>query len=178
MYCRGVARPPFPTTLRQFQLEFAGEEACQDYLAACRWPDGFACARCGHRRAYAIVKRRRWQCAACRFHVSLTFRTIPHNTKIPLTSWFWAAYFRNEHSARRSLANMTGQPVGTAFAIEGVELARQLRSKALEFRDSLDRESFHSESLAKVFQGILVHLSSSLRNLHDCKCDLVWLQAK
>jgi transposase-like protein len=87
-----VARPSFPTTLRQFQLEFASEEACQDYLAACRWPDGFACGRCGHRRAYAIVKRRSWQCAACRFQVSLTSGTILHNTKIPLTSWFWAAY--------------------------------------------------------------------------------------
>jgi hypothetical protein len=34
----------------------------------------------------------RWQCAACRYHVSLTAGTILHKTKTPLTVWFWAAY--------------------------------------------------------------------------------------
>jgi hypothetical protein len=52
--CIGVARPPFPKTLRQFQIDFATVEACQQYLAACRWPDGFTCPRCGHKRAYEI----------------------------------------------------------------------------------------------------------------------------
>jgi len=35
---------------------------------------------------------RRWQCVACRYQVSLTAGTILHNTKTPLTIWFWAAY--------------------------------------------------------------------------------------
>ena len=87
-----MPRPPFPKDLRQFQVEFSSEEACQQYLAACRWPEGFTCPRCGHRRAYALVKQRRWQCAACRHQVSLTAGTILHNTRIPLTLWFWAAY--------------------------------------------------------------------------------------
>lgn len=87
-----MARPPFPKDLRQFQRQFATEEACQEYVAASRWPDGFTCPRCEHRRAYAIVKPRRWQCAACRHQVSLTAGTILHNTKTPLTLWFWAAY--------------------------------------------------------------------------------------
>jgi transposase-like protein len=87
-----MARPPFPKTLREFQLQFAGEEACQEYLAACRWPDGFVCPRCGGRRAYELAKLRRWQCTGCRHQVSLTAGTILHNTKTPLTVWFWAAY--------------------------------------------------------------------------------------
>lgn len=87
-----MPRPPFPRSLREFQRQFAGEEACQKYLAACRWPDGFACGRCGHQRAYAMVRQRRWQCAACRYQVSLTAGTILHNTRTPLTLWFWAAY--------------------------------------------------------------------------------------
>jgi transposase-like protein len=87
-----MPRPPFPKSLPEFQRQFAAEEACQDYLAACRWPDGFACRRCGHGQAYAIVKRRSWQCAACRHQVSLTAGTVLHNTKTPLTLWFWAAY--------------------------------------------------------------------------------------
>ena len=87
-----MPRPPFPKTLRQFQSDFATEEACQQYLAACRWPDGFTCPRCGHERAYELVNQRRHQCAKCRHQVSLTSGTVLHRTKIPLTHWFWAAY--------------------------------------------------------------------------------------
>jgi len=35
---------------------------------------------------------RRWQCAGCPYQVSLTGGTILHNTKTPLTAWFWATY--------------------------------------------------------------------------------------
>jgi transposase-like protein len=87
-----VPRPPFPKTLRQFQSDFATEEACEKYLAACRWPEGFICPRCGSQRAYDLVNQRRWQCAGCRHQVSLTAGTVLHRTKIPLTHWFWAAY--------------------------------------------------------------------------------------
>jgi transposase-like protein len=80
--------------MRDFQHQFASEEACQNYLAACRWPEGFACPRCTHPRAYCLTARRVWQCAACRYQVSLTAGTILHNTKTPLTTWFWAAYLR------------------------------------------------------------------------------------
>lgn len=87
-----MPRPGFPKNVREFQRQFASEEACQAYLAACRWPDGFRCPRCGHQRAYLVTAHRRWQCAACRYQVSLTAGTILHNTKTPLTVWFWAAY--------------------------------------------------------------------------------------
>jgi len=87
-----VPRPPFPKTLRQFQSDFATEEACQRYLAACRWPEGFVCPRCGHNRAYELVNQRRYQCAKCRHQVSLTSGTILHRTKTALTHWFWATY--------------------------------------------------------------------------------------
>jgi hypothetical protein len=87
-----VPRPSFPKTLRQFQSDFATEEACQQYLAACRWPDGFICPQCGHGRAYELVNHRRRQCAKCRHQVSLTSGTILHRTKTLLTCWFWAAY--------------------------------------------------------------------------------------
>jgi transposase-like protein len=78
--------------MRDFQRQFGSEGACQDYLAACRWPDGFVCPRCKHTRAYRMSEHRRWQCAACRYQVSLTAGTILHNTKTPLTVWFWATY--------------------------------------------------------------------------------------
>lgn len=87
-----MPRPSFPKNMREFQPQFATEESCQEYLAACRWPNGFECARCGQRRAYRLTERRSWQCVACRYQVSLTAGTILHNTKTPLTVWFWAAY--------------------------------------------------------------------------------------
>jgi transposase-like protein len=87
-----VPRPTFPKTLREFQSQFSSEAACQKYLASCRWPDGFVCPRCGNQSAYELVKLKRWQCTGCRHQVSVTAQTILHNTKIPLTVWFWAAY--------------------------------------------------------------------------------------
>src|SRR6266513_4518612 len=87
-----MPRPLFPKTLHGFQSMFATEEACQRYLAACRWPDGFTCPRCRHERAYELVNQRRQQCCKCRYQVSLTSGTILHRTKIPLTYWFWAVY--------------------------------------------------------------------------------------
>lgn len=87
-----MRRLPFPKNLSEFQRQFATEEACQEYLAMCRWPDGFACPRCGHDRAYTVTKRRQWECVSCKHQVSLTSGTVLHRTKTPLTAWFWAAY--------------------------------------------------------------------------------------
>lgn len=87
-----MPRPSFPKTLRQFQADFATEEACQKYLATCRWPDGFVCPRCGHGKAYELLKQRRYQCTKCRYQASLTSGTILHRTKIRLSDWFWATY--------------------------------------------------------------------------------------
>src|SRR3984893_12319058 len=74
-------------------MQFATEEACQQYLARCRWPDGFVCPRCGHDRAYELAGQRLWQCAGCRHQASVTAGTILHKSRTPLTIWFWAAYW-------------------------------------------------------------------------------------
>ena len=87
-----MPRPAFPSTLREFQVQFATEEACAEYLAACRWPEGFSCPRCGGNEAYVLLSRGRWQCASCRYQASVTAGTVLHNSKTRLTTWFWAAY--------------------------------------------------------------------------------------
>ena len=87
-----MPRPSFPRSLREFQRQVATDDACHQYLAASRWPDGFVCVRCGGRDPYVLVDRRQWPCASCRHQVSLTSGTVLHNTKLPLTQWFWAAY--------------------------------------------------------------------------------------
>jgi len=38
----------YPRTLTEFESRFGTEEACRDYLALLRWPQGFQCMRCSH----------------------------------------------------------------------------------------------------------------------------------
>lgn len=86
-----MARPDFPRTLMDFQRRFGTEQACRQYLADSRWPDGYACPRCAHQKAYLIKSRTVYECAACGWQVSLTAGTVMHRTHIPLPEWFWAA---------------------------------------------------------------------------------------
>jgi len=125
-------------------MTFATEAACQQYLVACRWPEGFVCPGCGHPHAYELAKQRRWQCASCRRQVSLTSGTILHNTKTPLTAWFWAAYLMTTdkrglsalllqrqlglrryetawmmlHKFRRAMVNLTREPLRGAVEVD------------------------------------------------------------
>jgi transposase-like protein len=135
-----VARPGFPSTLREFQSKFATEEACQQYLAACRWPDGFVCPKCGRRQAYELANLRRWQCAGCRYQVSLTAGTILHNTKTPLTVWFWAAYLMT--SDKRGLSALLLQ---RQLALARYETAWMMLHKFRRAMINLKRELLKGE---------------------------------
>jgi transposase-like protein/ribosomal protein L37AE/L43A len=87
-----VARPDFPLTILEFQQRFGTEEACREYLFASRWPDGFICPACGGRDAGAQTRRHLWVCTACGRQTSITAGTVMHKTRLPLRTWFWAAY--------------------------------------------------------------------------------------
>jgi len=136
----GVPRPPFPKTLREFQSIFATEEACPKYLAGCRWPDGFICPRCGNRSSYEIVKLRRWQCTRRRYQVSLTAGTILHNTKTPLTIWFWAAYLMTTDKRGVSALLLQRQ-----LGLGRYETAWMMLHKLRQAMVNLAREPLHRE---------------------------------
>ena len=158
-----AARPSFPKTLRQFQADFATDEACQRYLAACHWPDGFVCPRCGHAKVYELLNQRRRQCGKCRYQVSLTSGTVLHRTKIPLTHWFWAAYLMTTdkrgvsalllhrqlgvtcyqtawmmlHKLRRAMVNLAREPLHGEVEVDETWIAREqagLRGRQLKHR--------------------------------------------
>jgi transposase-like protein len=76
----------------EFQKRCPNEEACRRYLFESRWPDGYRCPRCGSPTAFTLVRRLLWQCADCRYQVSVTAGTVLHRTRTPLHLWFWAAY--------------------------------------------------------------------------------------
>src|SRR5215218_3964842 len=92
-----MPRPDWPATIMDFQERFATEAACLDYLAASRWPEGFACPGCGGRRAWVLERRHLWECAECHLQTSVTAGTVMHGTRTPLRGWFWAAYLVATH---------------------------------------------------------------------------------
>jgi predicted RNA-binding Zn-ribbon protein involved in translation (DUF1610 family) len=94
-----TAMTEFPGSLIEFQHRFADEAACVEYLFAARWPDGFVCPGCGKRKAWRLqTKPWTWECAGCGKQTSVTAGTIMHHSKLPLTTWFWAAYLMATHS--------------------------------------------------------------------------------
>jgi len=84
-----------------------------------------------------LAGERRWECSACGHQASLTSGTVLHNTKTPLTLWFWAAYLMTTdkrgvsalllqrqlglrryetawmmlHKLRRAMINLTREPL-------------------------------------------------------------------
>ena len=87
-----MSRPDYPLTILEFQKRFGTEEACRAYLFASRWPEGFACPGCGGRQAGAETRRHLWICTTCGRQTSITAGTVMHKTRLPLRTWFWAAY--------------------------------------------------------------------------------------
>ena len=81
----------FPRTLLELERRFSSEEACAEYLAALRWPDGWACPRCKGADAWSI-RRARWLCDHCRYEMSVTAGTIFQDSHLPLTIWFRAIW--------------------------------------------------------------------------------------
>jgi hypothetical protein len=89
----------FPRSLIEFQHRFPDQAACVKYLFAARWPEGFVCPACGKSKAWQLqTKPWTWECAGCGRQTSVTAGTIMHHSKLPLTTWFWAAYLMATHS--------------------------------------------------------------------------------
>jgi len=77
--------------LRQLEERFATDEACRDYLASLRWPEGFVCPGCAGTEAWRM-RRGLWLCKTCRRQVSVIAGTIFERTHLPLTVWFRAMW--------------------------------------------------------------------------------------
>jgi len=85
----------FPTSIPEFQRAFPDDAACARYLEHLRWPDGFACSKCGAIDApYRFPKRETiiLRCRHCQANTSLTAGTVMHGSRMSLFIWFWGAY--------------------------------------------------------------------------------------
>jgi transposase-like protein len=85
-------REDYPRTLAELERRFSTEEACRAYLLSLRWPEGFRCPRCGQGKGWELGSGR-WQCAACRYQVSVTAGTVFQDMRMPLTDWFRAMWW-------------------------------------------------------------------------------------
>jgi len=82
----------FPSTVVQFGRRFPDEESCKNYLQEVRWPQGFFCPRCGSAIHYFLKTRSIFKCSN-NHQISLTSDTVLHNSRIPITTWFYGAWF-------------------------------------------------------------------------------------
>ena len=81
----------YPRSLGEFQAWFRTDADCFDYLEWLRWPAGFACTGCGHKRGWRLGDGR-FQCSGCGGRTSVTAGTIFDRTRTPLTVWFNACW--------------------------------------------------------------------------------------
>jgi len=108
-------------SLAEFQQFFPDEAHCAAFLFERRWPDGFVCPGCGARRATALRSRAyTFECLDCGRQSSITAGTAMHRSKLPLTTWFWAAHLMATHSngmSARQFQDQLGLTYKTAWLL-------------------------------------------------------------
>src|SRR5271166_5813661 len=108
-------------SLSQFQEAFPDEASCAAFLSERRWPEGFVCPGCGEQRAAALKSRAyTYECLDCGRQTSATAGTVMHRSKLPLTTWFWAAHLMATHSngmSARQLEDQLGVTYKTAWLL-------------------------------------------------------------
>ncbi|TFE31745.1 transposase [Cohnella luojiensis] len=104
-----------------FCKKYDKEEACIDALFFARWPEGYCCPRCAHRRCYVIRSRRLplYECSQCRAQTSLISGTIFEGTRTSLIHWFQAIFLHAapEGTSAIRLASIIGSTYKTAWLI-------------------------------------------------------------
>ena len=126
-------------SLFEFQRRFPDEVSCALFLFERRWPDGFVCPQCGGRRSCLLKSRAHTkECISCGRQTSVTAGTIMHRTKLPLTTWFWAAHLMATHSNGMSAQQLMGQ-LGLGSYKTAWLLAQKLRRSMVDpNRDPLE----------------------------------------
>jgi transposase-like protein len=102
------------TNLIEMMEKFNSEDRCREYIESLRWPNGICCTRCGSTSVSRIHKRHQYDCNDCRYQFSPMAGTVFHDTHLPLTKWFLAAYMMCE-SKKGVSANQVSRTLGIGY---------------------------------------------------------------
>jgi transposase-like protein len=100
----------YPRNQAEFDARFGREDACRAYLSQLRWPEGFRCPKCGHRKGWP-VRDVLVECVACGRQTSATAGTIFQDTRTPLMVWFramWCVSSQKTGTSARTLQRVLG----------------------------------------------------------------------
>ena len=84
----------FPKSLLQATRYFADPDACVDFVAFLRWPQGVTCPHCEGKRVSYLSSRRIWKCMAkeCHKQFSVKTQSVFEDSPIPLDKWLIAVW--------------------------------------------------------------------------------------
>ena len=81
-----------PESLQEVIEYFDSLDACVEFLASVRWPNGVECPACGSKRNSYLKSRRIWKCMECWRQFSAKLGTIFEDSPIPLKQWMIAVW--------------------------------------------------------------------------------------
>ena len=113
------------TSFWEWQQHFSDEEACLQTIVKLRWPEGFCCPHCHHKKGWLLQTRHVFECADCHHHTSITANTLFHNTKLPLVKWFWCIYWLSSDKGSISALRLTDL-IGVSW-VTAQRMLRKLR---------------------------------------------------
>jgi len=129
----------YPATLLEFEDRFATEAACRDCVERLRWPHGFHCPSCAHRRGWR-TRRGTWFCAKCRRQTSATAGTIFDGTRKPLRVWFRVIWLVTSQKTGASALGLQRQLGLRRYETVWTWLHKLRRAMVRPGRDRLSRE--------------------------------------
>jgi transposase-like protein len=148
-----------PTTLQEAIRFFSNEEACIQYVANMRWPEGIACPRCESKNVSYVKSRFVWQCKGCRKQFSVKAGTIFEDSPIKLNKWLcamWLLVNAKNGISSYEVARSLGVTQKTAwFMMHRIRLALQ--------NGSLDRK------LTGEVEADETYIGGQARNMHKDK---------
>jgi len=117
-------------TLVDISRMYPTDERCRELLARLRWPNGVECTRCKGKNIASLNGYGKYWCAECSYQFSVAVDTIFHDSHLPLTKWFLAAYLITE-SRKGISANQVKRMLGISYKTAWF-LCHRIRSAMLD----------------------------------------------
>jgi len=118
-----------PETMIEAIRYFFDLDVCTEFVAALRWPDGWACPRCGVMDHSYLTTRRLWKCKGCKKQTSVKVGTIFEDSPLGLDKWLpavWIVANSKNGVSSHELARSLGITQKSAwFMLHRIRLAMQ-----------------------------------------------------